>query len=67
MQNCSPGAEIQGYIWPRPGTLALFRDWFEIRFCDLVEDLGPEELKHHDVDKAFEEQVRQTLQDSPRP
>jgi translation initiation factor IF-2 len=33
---------------------------------DLVDDLSCEELKHHDVDQAFEQQVRQTLQDSPR-
>jgi len=45
----------------------LFRDWFEIRFYDLVDDLSRDELKHHDVDKAFEDQVRQTLKNSPRP
>ena len=64
-------AELQSWcrdpaLWPSPRTFALFREWFEIRFYDLVDDLSRKELKHHEVDQAFEEQVRQTLQDSPR-
>ena len=64
-------AELQSWcrdpaLWPSPRTFALFREWFEIRFYDLVDDLSRKELKCHEVDQAFEEQVRQTLQDSPR-
>ena len=64
-------AELQSWcrdpaLWPSPRTFALFQEWFEIRFYDLVDDLSRKELKHHEVDQAFEEQVRQTLQDSPR-
>jgi hypothetical protein len=65
-------AELQSWcrdpaLWPSPRTFGLFQEWFEIRFYDLVDDLSRDELKHHEVDKAFEEQVRQTLQDSPKP
>ena len=65
-------AELQSWcrdpaLWPSPRTFALFQEWFEIRFYDLVDDLSRKELKYHEVDQAFEEQVRQTLQDSPRP
>jgi hypothetical protein len=65
-------AELQSWcrdpaLWPSPRTFALFREWCQIRFFDLVEAFSREELKHHDVDKAFVKQVRQTLQDSPRP
>ena len=64
-------AELQSWcrdpaLWPSPRTFALFREWFEICFYDLVDDLSRKELKYHEVDQAFEEQVRQTLQDSPR-
>jgi hypothetical protein len=34
--------------WPSPRSYALFRDWFAIRFYDLVEDLSDEELVHED-------------------
>ena len=64
-------AELQSWcrdpaLWPSPRTFALFQEWFEIRFYDLVDDLSRDELKHLEVDQAFEEQVRQTLQNSPR-
>ena len=65
-------AELQSWcrdpaLWPNPRTFALFREWFEFRFYELVDDLSREELKHHEVEKAFEQQVRQAVQDSPRP
>ncbi|MEI6031240.1 MAG: hypothetical protein WCQ20_08765 [Synechococcaceae cyanobacterium ELA739] len=64
-------AELQSWcrdpaLWPSPRTFALFREWFEIRFYDLVDDLSRDQLKHLEVGQAFEEQVRQTLQGSPR-
>ena len=59
-------AELQSWcrepaLWPSPRTFALFREWFEVRFYDLVDDLSRKALKHHEVNQAFEEQVRQTL------
>ena len=64
-------AELQSWcrdpaLWPSPRTFALFQEWFEVRFYDLVDDLSRKELKYHEVDKAFEQQVRQTLRVSPR-
>jgi hypothetical protein len=61
-------AELQSWcrepaLWPSPRTFELFQEWFEIRFYDLVDDLSRDELKHLEVGHAFEEQVRQTLQD----
>jgi hypothetical protein len=29
--------------WPSPRTLAMFRDWFEVRVVDLVIDLSDDE------------------------
>lgn len=36
--------------WPSPLSYALFRDWFEIRFYDLIEDLA--------ADQAWEEPLQ---------
>jgi len=65
-------AELQSWCrdparWPRPRTFAMFQEWFEIRFYDLVDDLSREELRHLEVDQALVEQVRQTLQEPPSP
>jgi hypothetical protein len=48
-------------LWPSPRTSALIREWFEIRFYDLMDDLSREELKYLEVDEAFAKQIRHTL------
>jgi hypothetical protein len=34
--------------WPSPRSYELFREWFSIRFYDLVEDLSEDRLIHED-------------------
>ncbi len=34
--------------WPSPRSYELFREWFEIRFYDLVDDLSSSKLRHED-------------------
>ena len=36
--------------WPDPRSYDLFREWFDVRFYDLVEDLSDEPLSHEDFD-----------------
>lgn len=31
-------------LWPAPRPYSLFREWFDVRFYDLVEDLSDAEL-----------------------
>ena len=31
-------------LWPEPRPYTLFRDWFDVRFYDLVEDISDDEL-----------------------
>ncbi|MEB3321423.1 MAG: hypothetical protein VKI81_01210 [Synechococcaceae cyanobacterium] len=51
--------------WPSPLTLALFQEWFEIRFYPLVQDLCAEKLELMDIDEEFVEEVRAVLQQNP--
>jgi hypothetical protein len=34
--------------WPTPRSYEMFREWFSIRFYDLVEDLSTADLEHED-------------------
>jgi hypothetical protein len=34
--------------WPSPRSYGMFREWFSIRFYDLVEDLSEVELRHEE-------------------
>ena len=36
--------------WPDPRPYSLFREWFEPRFYDLVDDLGEDDLTVEDDD-----------------
>ena len=54
-------------LWPSPRSFPLFREWFEIRFYDLVQDLGSDELTRDAIDPAFLDQVRAALQQPPQP
>jgi hypothetical protein len=49
-------------LWPTPRSFPLFQEWFEIRFYDLVVDLGEDELCCDAIDPGFLEEVRQALQ-----
>jgi hypothetical protein len=37
-------------LWPDPRSYSLFRDWFAVRFYDLVDDLSDGDLKREDGD-----------------
>lgn len=53
-------------LWPSPITFPLFREWFDIRFYDLVQDLGDEELCSDGIDPEFLAEVRTALQSPPQ-
>ncbi|MFM7312209.1 MAG: hypothetical protein ACKO0M_03420 [Cyanobium sp.] len=48
-------------LWPSPLSLALFHEWFEVRFYELVEDLGEEPIRVESLDPEFLDQVRAAL------
>lgn len=48
-------------LWPSPRSFALFQDWFEIRFYDLIDDLCDAELNHEQIDPDFVAEVREAL------
>jgi hypothetical protein len=49
--------------WLSPRSFALFQEWFEIHFYDLIEDLWDEDLEHGEVDEQFAEEIRAVLRD----
>lgn len=52
--------------WPEPRTLRLFRDWFELTFYDLVEDLADEELCDESASLIDQQQTLDVRQPSER-
>ena len=40
-------------LWPDPRPYTLFREWFDVRFYDLVEDLGDTELTLDEEEDHF--------------
>ena len=48
-------------LWPSSRSFALFQDWFEIRFYDLIDDLCDAELNHEQIDPDFVAEVREAL------
>lgn len=47
--------------WPSPRTFTLFREWFEIHFYDLIEDLCDGDLEHEEGDEAVDEEADQPM------
>ena len=47
--------------WPTPLSYELFREWFTVRFYDLIDDLSDGDLSHEDCDETFVEKVRAVL------
>ena len=41
--------DTQESRWPKPRTLALFREWFDIQLHSMVEDLGDDALEDDGV------------------
>ena len=50
---------------PSPRTLALFREWFTIRFFDLVGDQGHLPLAHYEADESFLKDLRGAINETP--
>ena len=48
-------------LWPGPRSFAMFMEWFEIRFYDLIDDLCEGDLNHERIDPDFVAEVREAL------
>lgn len=63
-------AELQAWstdpaTWPSPRSLALFQQWFEVQFYDLVGDQSQHPLQHYELDDSLLLDLRGLLKSAP--